>query len=127
VLKRFFIGCATLGLFAAAAVPASAFGLRFSWAGIPACAVISPQFTLSDVPPGTRFLDFEMIDLDAPTFHHGGSIINYTTGIVPMGAIRYIGPCPPIGQRHRYVWSVDATSAEGHRLGSATAAGTFPP
>ena len=89
--------------------------------------MISPQFTLSDVPPGTQFLDFEMVDLDAPTFQHGGSIVNYATPVVPMGAVRYIGPCPPIGQRHRYVWSVDATNAEGRLLGSATAAGTFPP
>ncbi|MBX6328433.1 MAG: phospholipid-binding protein [Pseudolabrys sp.] len=114
---------------AIAVVPAraQAFTVRFSWAGIPACQAVSPAFELRDVPPGTKRLSFTMTDLDVPTFHHGGATIPYTGDAVERGAIRYIGPCPPAGQRHRYQWTVRALDAAGRILGSATATATFPP
>jgi hypothetical protein len=46
--------------------------VRFSWAGIPACAATSPAFELGDVPSGTKRLRFNMTDLNVPTFRHGG-------------------------------------------------------
>jgi len=118
-----------LAVIAAAALPtrAEAFTVRFSWAGIPACQAVSPAFELRDVPPGTKRLSFAMTDLDVPTFHHGGATISYTDDAVPRGAIRYVGPCPPGGQRHRYRWTVQALDATGRILGTATATETFPP
>jgi len=106
---------------------ASAFTLNFSWAGIPACQRISPAFTLSDVPSGTKRLRFNMTDLDVPGFHHGGSVIAYEGDAVKQGAISYIGPCPPRGEHHRYRWTVEALDAAGKVLGTATATQTFPP
>ena len=106
---------------------ASAFTASFSWAGIPACEKISPAFALSAVPAGTKRLRFNMTDLDVPTFHHGGSTIAYTGDAVKQGAISYIGPCPPGGQRHRYRWTIEAIDAAGKALGTATATQTFPP
>jgi len=106
---------------------AEAFTVSFSWAGIPACESISPAFELSGVPPGTKKLSFKMTDLDVPTFPHGGSIVAYAGDAVKRGAIRYTGPCPPSGQRHRYRWTVQALDGAGKVLGSASATETFPP
>ena len=56
-----------------------------------------------------------------------GSAVPYRgTGPVPRGAIAYIGPCPPTGETHSYVWTVDALDASGARLASTTAGGRFP-
>jgi phosphatidylethanolamine-binding protein (PEBP) family uncharacterized protein len=109
------------------AAGAETFSVHFSWAGIPACEETSPAFELAGVPAGTRRLSFNMTDLDVPTFHHGGSAIPYEGSAVKRGAIRYIGPCPPGGQRHRYRWTVQALDAAGKVLGTATATATFPP
>ncbi|MEW6436307.1 MAG: phospholipid-binding protein [Pseudomonadota bacterium] len=98
----------------------------FSWAGIPACAKISPAFTISDAPPETKSLRFTLHDKDAPHFHHGGSKVAYDGRSVPQGAISYIGPCPPAGEVHHYVWTVEALDAQGHALARTTAAGEFP-
>jgi phosphatidylethanolamine-binding protein (PEBP) family uncharacterized protein len=111
----------------AAPAEAGAFSARFSWAGIPACQKISPAFELSGVPPGTKRLRFEMKDLNVPGFHHGGSTVIYDGDAVKQGAIRYIGPCPPGGQRHRYRWTIEALDASGKVQGTASAAATFPP
>jgi phosphatidylethanolamine-binding protein (PEBP) family uncharacterized protein len=106
---------------------ANAFTASFSWAGIPACERISPAFSLSGVPAGTKRLRFNMTDLDVPTFHHGGSAVAYDGGAVKQGAISYIGPCPPGGQCHRYRWTIEAVDAAGKVLGTTTVAQTFPP
>lgn len=106
---------------------AYAFSARFSWAGIPACEKISPAFELSGVPAGTKQLRFTMKDLDVPTFHHGGSTIAYQGDAVRKGAIRYTGPCPPRGERHRYRWTIEALDAAGKVVGTATATAPFPP
>ena len=118
-----------VGALMMAAMPtrAEAFTVRFSWAGIPACEEISPAFELAGVPPGTKQLGFNMVDLNVPTFHHGGSTIAYAGDAVKRGAIRYTGPCPPGGQRHRYQWTVKALDAAGKVLGTASATETFPP
>jgi phosphatidylethanolamine-binding protein (PEBP) family uncharacterized protein len=112
---------------AASPARADAFTVRFSWAGIPACERISPAFELAGVPAGAKRLRFEVKDLDVPDFRHGGSTIAYEGNKVRQGAIRYIGPCPPDGQRHRYRWTVEALDALGKVLGTANAEATFPP
>jgi phosphatidylethanolamine-binding protein (PEBP) family uncharacterized protein len=106
---------------------ASAFSARFSWSGIRACGGTSPAFTIHDAPMGTESLRFTMNDKDAPNFRHGGSTIPYNGGgRVPEGAIDYIGPCPPAGTVHRYVWTIEALDKSGKIIARATAEGRFP-
>jgi phosphatidylethanolamine-binding protein (PEBP) family uncharacterized protein len=107
---------------------AQAFSASFSWSGIGACGGTSPPFTIRDAPNGTAKLAFEMRDLDAPGFRHGGSTIPYDgRGQVAQGAVSYIGPCPPSGQVHRYLWTIQALAADGKVLAKTTAEGRFPP
>jgi phosphatidylethanolamine-binding protein (PEBP) family uncharacterized protein len=120
-----------LALAGAAAVgsarAAQAFSASFSWAGMPACASTSPAFAIRGAPDGTAKLAFEMRDLDAPGFHHGGATVAYDgRGEVARGAIAYVGPCPPSGQVHRYIWTVQALAADGKVLAKTTAEGRFP-
>jgi len=124
-----FLGFAATLAMAIAAAPgrAETFTAKFSWAGIPACEKISPAFALAGVPAGTQRLRFEMHDLEVPGFHHGGSTIAYGGERVAQGAIRYIGPCPPGGEHHRYRWVIEALDGAGRALGTASATATFPP
>jgi phosphatidylethanolamine-binding protein (PEBP) family uncharacterized protein len=106
---------------------ASAFSASFSWSGIEACGRISPAFTIQDAPNGTESLRFIMNDKDAPNFRHGGSTVPYNaSGHVPEGAIDYIGPCPPAGAIHRYVWTIEALDKSGKTVARTTAEGSFP-
>jgi hypothetical protein len=67
-----------------------------------------------------------MIDKDAPNFNHGGGTIPYNGGErAPEGAIDYIGPCPPAGTIHRYVWTIKALDRSGKIIARATAGGSF--
>ncbi len=105
---------------------ASSFSVRFSWKGIAACSSVSPAFSISGVPPGTAALAFVLRDRDAPDFQHGGSTVPFTgKGVVPRGAIAYVGPCPPSGTTHRYVWTIEALDGQGTALGSTKATGNF--
>jgi phosphatidylethanolamine-binding protein (PEBP) family uncharacterized protein len=117
----------TLGLAAVSSASAEAFTAKYSWAGIAACEKISPAFELAAVPPGTKQLRFNMTDVNVPAFHHGGSAIAHDGGAVKQGAIRYVGPCPPPGEHHRYRWTIEAVDAGGKVLGVATAVQSFPP
>ncbi|MHB8886527.1 MAG: YbhB/YbcL family Raf kinase inhibitor-like protein [Methylovirgula sp.] len=99
----------------------------FSWQGIAACQRVSPAFSVNDVPPGTKRLRFTLHDEQAPRFRHGGSSVAYSGAKIPQGAIHYIGPCPPPGQTHHYVWTIEALDANGHVLGKTTASAGFPP
>ncbi len=105
---------------------ALAMSASFSWAGIAPCKRVSPAFVIEDAPPGTKRLRFMMHDQDAPHFHHGGSIVAYTGSNVLQGAIRYTGPCPPPGDAHHYVWTIEALDVKGHVLARTSAAGVFP-
>ena len=107
--------------------PAHAFSAAFSWAGISPCGSTSPAFTISGAPKETAGLRFEMRDYNAVDFRHGGSVVPYNgKGQVARGAISYIGPCPPGGQAHRYVWTIEALDSSGKILGTAKAEGKFP-
>jgi phosphatidylethanolamine-binding protein (PEBP) family uncharacterized protein len=124
--------CILVGLWVIAALAcllpraAGAMSASFSWHGIAPCVHVSPPFALKDVPPKTARLRFIMHDRDAPQFHHGGSTIIYTGPQIAEGAISYIGPCPPSGQTHHYVWTIEALDNEGHVLAKTTASGAFP-
>ncbi len=117
-------------LFAAAFVltahDASAFSASFSWSGINPCEKVSPAFTIVDAPKDTQSLRFMMRDRDAPNFRHGGGVVRYSGGGVPEGAISYIGPCPPPGTVHRYIWTIEALDESGKIIARTTAEGRFP-
>lgn len=123
---RYAAGLLILPLVFFGASEALAMKASFSWAGIPACNKISPAFSISDAPPETKNLRFTLHDEDAPNFQHGGSTVVFEGKQVPQGAITYIGPCPPEGQVHHYVWTVEALDDRGHVLDRTTAAGNFP-
>ncbi|MFE7169074.1 YbhB/YbcL family Raf kinase inhibitor-like protein [Streptomyces sp. NPDC057616] len=99
---------------------------------------VSPPLSFSGLPSGSKGLAVLVEDPDAPhgTFVHwvvwnappsqGG----WTTGQVPRGAEQgrngfrkngYGGPCPPKGQRHRYVFSAYAADRVLHLASGASA------
>ncbi len=102
--------------------------LSFSWTGVARCSSSPPTFTLSDVPPGTSRLAFNMVDLNMPSYPHGGGTISYQGGNqIAAGSFSYKGPCPPEHQRHNYRWTVKALDAGGKTLATTSAASPFPP
>jgi len=119
--------CLALAALAAGAAPAFAFSAKFSWSGIGACGSTSPAFAILGAPKGATQLRFAMRDHDAPNYNHGGSTVAYSgKGGVPQGAISYVGPCPPPGQTHRYVWTIEALDPAGKSLATTQAEGRFP-
>jgi phosphatidylethanolamine-binding protein (PEBP) family uncharacterized protein len=119
--------CRAVLFVALSAMPASAMTLDFSWSGMKACGASPPAFMLAEVPDGTARLAFNMVDLNVPSFRHGGGTVAYQgSGEIPAGSFSYRGPCPPSGQ-HRYQWTVRALDAGGKALATATATKPFPP
>jgi hypothetical protein len=119
---------ATIGAVDLACSGAIAMSLSFSWSGVARCPSNPPVFALSDVPPGTSRLAFNMIDLNLPSYPHGGDTIPYQGGSqIAAGSFSYKGPCPPEHQRHNYRWTVKALDAGGKTLATASAASSFPP
>ena len=104
------------------------FAVDVIWKGSKSCFdPQSPPFTLSGIPAGTRQFRFDMKDLDAPNFVHGGGTVAYDgQPRIPRGAFTYRGPCPPQGQ-HRYQWTVEAQDAAGKTLAAAAITKSFPP
>jgi phosphatidylethanolamine-binding protein (PEBP) family uncharacterized protein len=101
---------------------ASAFSLSFRW-----CGSGSPVFSLSEVPKGTTTLQFHMVDLDVPSFNHGGGNVAYKgQSSVPCGALtNYSPPSPPSGS-HSYQITVMAIGSGNSNLGTATFTRKFP-
>jgi phosphatidylethanolamine-binding protein (PEBP) family uncharacterized protein len=106
----------------------AAMSLSFTWDGVAPCTSSPPAFALSGVPAGTSRLAFNMVDLNVPSFPHGGGSIAYRgENHVAAGSFPYQGPCPPAGQRHNYRWTVQAIDAAGKTLATASAVRPFPP
>jgi len=106
---------------------AFAMSASFSWSGTTACSSTSPAFKVGDVPAGTKSLAFSMTDQDKPSYNHGGGKIAYAgSANIPKGAFSYTGPCPPAGQQHTYVWTIEALDASGKVLATAKARAKFP-
>ena len=127
LLIRIFISL----FFLTSTVNAAEFGLAFEWGDIPKCntgnakKVTNPIFTLTNVPEGTKILQFRMKDKQSP-FNHGGGKVEYTgqTTIEP-GAFKYASPCPPSG-KHTYVWTVTAKNEKKKKIGKAKAQKEYP-
>jgi phosphatidylethanolamine-binding protein (PEBP) family uncharacterized protein len=114
---------------------AEEFSLTFEWGDIPLCTsgtpnvVPNPRFVLSNVPEKTKIISFQMTDLDAPNYSHGGGKIAYTGNtVIEPGAFTYKSPCPP-GGTHRYVWTAVAKEKDtffGGTLGKAKSMQKYP-
>jgi len=118
-------------LFAGATQAAADFTIQFSWNDIPLCTsgrpntVGNPAFLLRGVPAGTQQIEFRMVDLDAPSYNHGGAILGIRgDGTVPEGIFTYRSPCPPSGS-HTYEWRATARGG-GAVLGEARAQRQYP-
>jgi len=99
------------------------FSASFSW-----CPG-SPRFALADVPQATAKLDFQMTDLNKPSFHHGGGTVDYRgQPEVPCGAFAkgFVGPSPPPGEVHTYEFTVKALGSNGAALATTTTRRKFP-
>ena len=107
-------------------MPAHAMSLRFSWGPTKSCFDRnSPPIRLTGVPKGTKKIRFRMKDLDAPTYPHGGGVVQYKgKNYFPYGSFHYKGPCPP--RRHRYRITAEALDGNGKVLARASAVRTFP-
>lgn len=120
----------TLTLTFSAQVNAGDFGISFEWLKSSQCSGGSPDieknpvFILSNVPDGTKIIDFIMEDDDADYYHGGGKVEYVGQKSIKSGAFTYEGPCPP--DQHHYVWIATAKDANGKTLGKAKAGRNFP-
>ncbi|WP_439361144.1 hypothetical protein [Bradyrhizobium sp. DASA03007] len=85
------------------------------------------MFALSGVPKGTTTLQFHMIDLQVPSYNHGGGTVPYKgQSTIACGALNnYSPPSPPSGS-HSYQITATAFGAANSNLGSATFTREFP-
>ena len=130
-MKRFVIAL-VMSILGTAAT-AQDFTVDFNWVGLKLCTsgspniVGNPVFTLENVPEGTQWLYFQLTDLDAPNYPHGGGWIAYEGDIMAEDVFTYKSPCPPNGV-HRYTWEVTATSSQdrNNMLGTAVLTRKYP-
>ena len=120
-----------LTMFVAIPVPSHAAGalrVQFSWTGTKACSNTPPAFKVADIPKGTKYLSFRLVDHNAAFNHGGGEVAYRGSGDIPSGAFggAYRGPCPPAGQVHAYEWTVEALDADKNVLAEGKATGAFP-
>jgi len=119
-----------LGLAKSAA--ADEFSFTFEWGNIPLCtdgypnAVPNPVFSLSNVPAGTKTIEFAITDRDYIGYDHGGGSVTYNgNNTIQPGAFEYDSPCPPVG-KHTYEWVASAQDANGDTIGKAKAKKKYP-
>lgn len=132
-MRIFITAIAITTTLALTAPMAQAFEIGFDWTGLKLCTtgnpnkVANPQFTLKDVPAGTKYIRFKLVDRDAPGYNHGGGVVAYTgQSVIAPGAFKYKSPCPPSGS-HTYVWTATAQSRKnGGKLEVAKAARKYP-
>lgn len=102
---------------------AANFSFRFAW------CESTPEFSLSNVPKGTVKLELKMVDLDVPSYNHGGAALsNPEKGKIACGAFSsqiWYPPTPPDGS-HTYQWTIRALDKDGNELASAKAQRKFP-
>ena len=99
----------------------------FSWQNVSRCTTTPPAFQIGGIPSTTKTLTFSMMDLNVPTFQHGGGRLTYSgSSSVPAGAFSYRGPCPPAGSTHRYEFTVNALDVDGRVVARGKAMRPFP-
>jgi Raf kinase inhibitor-like YbhB/YbcL family protein len=95
----------------------------------------SPRLEWKNIPPGTKSFAVTFYDKDAPTgsgFWHyvlvdipptvtSIDVGDLTKGKIPAGALEtntdagkpgYFGPCPPVGRKHTYTFTVHALKVD---------------
>ena len=114
---------------------ASDFSISFEWGEIKRCTsgkpntVSNPYFKLKNVPEGTTWLHFKMVDKNVPKYKHGGGWVEYTgQPQIDPGAFTYKSPCPPNG-KHNYEWTAIAKKKKsnfGGTIAKAKASKMYP-
>ncbi len=113
------------------AIPEDYYGNQFGYQG----RNQSPSLEWSQAPQGTKSFAITFFDLDAPT---GSGFWHYVLYNIPVGVTRvalgdlaagkipagsvesltdagkpgFLGPCPPPGRRHRYVYTIHALKTD---------------
>lgn len=119
---RLILSIAALTLCVSQATAAD-FTMNYKW-----CSG-SPNIQVSNVPKGTSELEFKMVDLNKPSFNHGGGKIKYTNQKnIACGEFTstFTGPSPPPPQVHDYEITATAKDKDGNVLGTAKAVKKFP-
>lgn len=131
-MKKPILSVASLCLLLTFPVSAHAFSFSFEWGNIKLCTsgrpnrVKNPLFSLRSVPDGTARIEFNMKDLNVPSYRHGGGRVRYSgQSQIEPGAFRYKSPCPPDGS-HTYQWTATAKDRSGNVLATATAQRSYP-
>jgi phosphatidylethanolamine-binding protein (PEBP) family uncharacterized protein len=90
----------------------STLDVNFEWTKTSACSSISPAIQVGNIPHETKYLEVKMVDLDMPTYDHGGGEVAYDgSDSISEGSLKsYTGPCPPPGVEHTYEITVKALS-----------------
>ena len=110
------------------------FQFSFTWAGLMNCTtgnpnrVQNPEFSLKNVPKGTKWIYFKMTDLDVPMYNHGGGWAKYEgKNKIKRGQFWYQSPCPPNGS-HNYQWTATASKTKNYSgtVGTAYSSKRYP-
>ena len=130
--KIMMAACVASAMLLPGAAAAADFSLSFDWGNIKRCtsgnpgSVANPVFRLKGLPANTDKIRFNMVDLDAPNFAHGGGTVKYAgKATIQPGAFKYRSPCPPSG-RHTYQWTATALDAAGKKVAEAKARKQYP-
>ena len=118
---------AGIALAACSEIPedAAELGVDFTFQERHRCSETSPAIRVSGAPESTVGYRVKLVDLDVPSFNHGGGEVSQSSGRIRPGALEsYIGPCPPIGT-HTYEFRVSALDADGRIVGYGTATQEF--
>jgi len=97
--------------------------VNFEWSKENLCQNgISPELKIQGIPIETTKLKWNLTDLQAPAYNHGGGTLVYLgTNTIPKGTlIGYNGPCPPMNSPHVYKFSIKALDAEGKVIAFGT-------
>jgi Raf kinase inhibitor-like YbhB/YbcL family protein len=96
---------------------------RLDWKNEPAgTKSFALTFYDKDAPTGSGFWHYVIFDIPADVHHIG--LGDLTNGRIPEGSVEsitdagkpgYFGPCPPVGRKHTYIYTVYALKTE--RLG----------
>ena len=104
--------------------------VEFTWQGVEACTHDSPPIRVQGIPPGAVALQVRLRNLTVPEWNQGGGQVEVDgSGVIPAHAldIGYNGPCPPVGERHKYEFWVMAVDGDNTVIGFGKAMQPFPP
>ena len=96
--------------------------LDWQWKASNRCSSVSPALTVGGLPEGTKSLAVTMVDLDVPSYDHGGGSVPHAggdTAAIAAGALQHFrGPCPPnySASGHDYEFTVRALAADGRTV-----------